>query len=143
MRPVRRPRLSVLVVMLAALVVLAGTASAGAVARRLPTKTAEVSGITIEASPGRVDDRGAMISITLDTHSGDLDVDLRHSKLTVDGTPWPTATYRGDGPGGHHREGTLRFRSGGPATGSMRLVVKGLGEDVKFSWRLEESRRSQ
>lgn len=134
----RWPRVGVLLVVLAALVVPAGTASAGVAGRRLPTRTAEVNGITIEASPRRVDDRAAVISITLDTHSGDLDVNLRkRSTLTVDGTPWLAAAYLGDGPGGHHREGTLRFRSRGPATGSMHLVITGFGETTKFSWRLK------
>lgn len=140
MRLLRRPRVGVLLVVLAALVVPAGTASAGVADRRLPTRTIEVNGITVETSPRRVDDRGAVISITLDTHSGDLGVDLRkRSTLTVDGTPWPVVAYGGDGPGGHHREGTLRFRSRGPATGSMRLVIKGLGDTAKFSWRLGSS----
>ena len=35
--------------------------------------------------------------------------------------------------------GTLRFDSAGPAAGSVRLVIKGLGGTVKFSWRLESN----
>lgn len=119
----------------AALLVLSGgTATA---ARRLPTKTTEVNEITVEVSPRRVNGRGAVIAIVLDTHEGALDVDLRkRSTLTVDGTPWPVASYQGDGPGGHHREGTLRFRNAGRIAGSMRLVINGLGGTAKLSWRL-------
>ena len=119
----------------AALLVLpVGTATA---ARSLPTKTTEVNEITVEVSPRRVTSRGAVIAIILDTHEGELGVDLRkRSTLTVDGTPWPVDSYQGDGPGGHHREGTLRFRSAGPVSGSMRLVIKGLGGTAKLSWRL-------
>jgi hypothetical protein len=130
----------VLLVVLVALVAPGGTANAGVGSRRLPTKTAEVNESAVQASPRRVDARGAVINITLDTHSGDLDVDVRkRSTLTVGGESWPTVSYRGDNPGGHHREGTLRFDSGGPAIGSMRLVIKGLGGTVKFSWRLRSS----
>jgi hypothetical protein len=140
MRHFRRRHVGVLIVLLLALVVPAGTASASGSERRLPTKTAEVNEITVEVSPRRVDDRGAVISVILDTHSGDLEIDLeQQSTLTVGGEAWPAVSYRGDGPGGHHREGTLRFDSGGPATGSVRLVIKGLGSTVKFSWRLKNS----
>ncbi len=122
--------------------VMAGVAlvaSTGVVwaAKPLPSKTAETGGITVEAAPRRVDGRGAVIAITLDTHAGELDVNLRRgSTLTVDGMPWPVDSYRGDGPGGHHREGTLRFRGAGPATGSMRLVIRGLGGPVTLAWKL-------
>lgn len=122
----------------AALLVLpVGTATA---ARSLPTKTTEVNEITVEVSPRRVNSRGAVIAIILDTHEGALDVDLRRrSTLTVDGTPWPVDSYQGDGPGGHHREGTLRFRSAGPVSASMRLVITGLGGTAKLSWKLPSS----
>jgi len=116
------------------LVVSVGPASA---ARRLPTKAAEVDGVTIEVSPRKVNVHGATIAISLDTHERELDTKLaQQSSLTVDGTAWPVIVYEGDPPGGHHREGTLRFRGAGRVSGSMRLVIKGLGRRVEFSWRL-------
>ncbi len=116
------------------LVLSAGPASA---ARSFPTKTVDVDGVTVEASPLRVNPRGASIAIVLDTHEGELDARLgQQSTLTIDGTAWPVVAYKGDPPGGHHREGTLRFRSAGPVAGSMRLVITGLGGPVKFAWRV-------
>jgi len=129
-----RSRRGAVLIGAALLVVLAGTASAS---RSLPPRTDEVNGITVEVSQTRVNRRGAVMTITMDTHEGALDVDLRkRSTLTVDGTRWPVASYRGDGPGGHHREGTLRFRSAGPATGLMRLTIAGLGGTAEVAWRL-------
>ena len=104
----------------------------------LPTKTTKVNEITVEVTPRRVDERGAVIKVVLDTHQGDLDVNLRtRSRLTVGGTKWPVTSFRGDPPGGHHREGVLRFRAAGPPSGTLRLVIKGLGANVTLTWTTE------
>lgn len=116
------------------LVVLPGAAHG---ARGLPTRTADIDGVTIEVSPRKVNVRGASIAISLDTHDRELDMKIaQQSTLTVGGTAWPVIAYEGDPPGGHHREGTLRFRGAGPVSGSMRFVIKGSGESVRFAWRL-------
>lgn len=130
------------VVLLVAGVMASGTwaqsdARAASSSAPLPTKSAEVNEITVEVTPIRVDERGAVLEVVLDTHQGDLDVNLRtRSKLTVDGTKWPVGSYRGDPPGGHHREGTLRFEPAGQPQGTLRLVINGLGEKVTLRWRL-------
>jgi hypothetical protein len=80
-------------------------------------------------------DRGAVFGITLDTHSGDLELGLdKAATLSVAGRTWPTLAYQGDGPGGHHREGTLRFRGTGPVAGPVRLTVVGLERPITLTW---------
>lgn len=73
----------------------------------------------------------------LDTHSVEPDADLAASAvLEVDGVGWPVVEWSGDGPGGHHRSGELRFDSGGPARGAARLTITGFADPVEVSWDL-------
>lgn len=77
---------------------------------------------------------GAIFKITLDTHSVDLSTDLTKSaSLDVGGVAWTVSGWSGDGPGGHHREGTLAFTPGGPAAGAVRLVIA-LPHPVDVAW---------
>ena len=105
--------------------------------RTLATRSVEIGAVEVSASPLQVSDRAAAFKISLDTHSGDLGVDLKKSAtLTVDATDWPVASFDGDGPGGHHREGTLRFRAAGAPQGEMRLRIDGLDRPAEFTWNL-------
>lgn len=91
----------------------------------------------VRVAPRRVGDRAAVFALSLDTHSGDLGVDLQAAAtLAVDGEEWPISGFEGDGPGGHHREGTLRFRAAGSAKRRMRLIIRGMGGPVEFTWSL-------
>lgn len=103
----------------------------------LPPRTVEAGSVKVTITPTRFDDRGARFSISLDTHSGDLSMDLAASaSLNVDGKNWPGAVWSGDGPSGHHRSGNLRFASGGPARGAARLTIAGFPKPVEATWRL-------
>jgi hypothetical protein len=103
--------------------------------RKFPTRSIEAGEVTVELTPTRVDEDSAVVKIVLDTHAVELDLNLRRgSSLKVDGLVWPTKSYRGDGPGGHHREGTLRFRAAGPPEGELRLRIRGLPEPVLARW---------
>jgi hypothetical protein len=103
--------------------------------RTLAVKEAKSGSVDVKLSPRRISAREAVFDVTLDTHSGDLGVDLDEAAtLSVAGTVWPTVAYQGDGPGGHHREGTIRFRGAGPVAGPVRLIVKGLERPVMFTW---------
>lgn len=115
-----------------------GAQNAEVAGRTLATRTSEVGSVDVTIAPRRVGDRAAVFALSLDTHSGDLGVDLQAAAtLTVDGEEWPISGFEGDGPGGHHREGTLRFRAAGPASGRMRLIIRGMGDPVEFTWSLE------
>jgi hypothetical protein len=105
--------------------------------KRLATRSAGVGSVDVRASPLQVSDRAAAFKISLDTHSGDLGIDLKKAAtLTVNGTDWPIASFDGDGPGGHHREGTLSFRAAGAPQGEMRLRIEGLDRPAEFTWSL-------
>lgn len=75
--------------------------------------------------------------VTFDTHSVELNLDVaRKSGLTVGPTPWSGTAWSGDGPSGHHRDGTLRFSAGGPAQAMPVLSIGGLPGPVTASWAL-------
>jgi len=106
-----------------------------ATASGLPERSIEVAEVTVAAVPERLDATGALFRLKLDTHTTPLDMDLPGAtRLTVGGRDWPAQTWIGDGPGGHHREGTLRFRAAGPAEGPVRLVIEGLGKPADLDW---------
>jgi len=78
----------------------------------------------------------------MDTHSIDLKDDLVKTSILRDekGTEYAPVAWDGAGPGGHHREGVLKF---GALTGSPKqvtLVIKGVvgvAERV-FTWDLAD-----
>lgn len=101
----------------------------------LAPQTASVGEITVEVEPVRVDGTGAEFHVTLDTHSGALDLDMTTvAQLEVDGVAWPVVEWSGDGPGGHHRQGRLTFGPGGPPSGTARLTIAGLPEPLQMTW---------
>lgn len=101
----------------------------------LPEQSVEVAGVTVAATPERIDSTGAVLQLKLDTHSTPLEMDLpAAAHLSVGGQDWPARTWNGPGPGGHHREGTLIFSPAGPAEGPVRLVVDGLAEPAVLTW---------
>ena len=102
----------------------------------LETRIVAAGEVDVKIEPRQLDDRGAVFAITLDTHSGDLSADLTSATLDVSGLSWPGAAWSGDEPGGHHREGELRFESGGVATGTARLALPGFPRPVEVTWEL-------
>ncbi len=66
-----------------------------------------------------------------------LDTDVAAAaELTVDSNTWTDPAWDGDGPGGHHRSGTLRFTASGPV--SATLTIGGLDQPVTARWTLLE-----
>lgn len=115
----------------------ASTAAGRDLAAALETKTLEAGAVTVKIDPVRLDPAAAEFKVTFDTHSVELGLDVaRNSTLTVGTTPWSGATWSGDGPSGHHREGTLRFSAAGPAKGGVVLSIGGLPAPVTASWSL-------
>jgi hypothetical protein len=102
-----------------------------------PTRTVEAGAVTVKLAPRQFDATGATFKIIFDTHSVALDLDVaRQSRLVVGDSTWPVDGWSGDGPGGHHREGELRFRPIGPAAGTATLTLAGLPEPVTATWEL-------
>lgn len=125
--------------LLALAVLASGCGGGGESASSTPTtrfaeQAQTVGDVEVKVRPTALDTSGAQFTITLDTHSGELDTDFTAATLDVGGTRWPTATWVGDPPGGHHRTGTLRFASAGPTTGTATLTIIGLTEPAVFTW---------
>lgn len=100
-----------------------------------PTRTVTVGAVSVSLQLVRIDPTSATISVSFDTHSGALDLDVaRHARLVVAGNIWQSATWRGDGPGGHHRHGQLQFSGAGAATGTVTVTLTGLSKPVTASW---------
>ena len=111
--------------------------SAPKAAAGLTTRNVTAGDVKISITPLRVDGTGASFRVGFETHSGALDLNVaRNATLTVDGAPWGNAAWSGDGPGGHHRSGTLTFVASGPARGAAHLDITGFGAPVTASWQL-------
>lgn len=134
----RRGLIAVLAMLFAAALIAACGDSAeapDATVEGLASRTVEAGAVDVKIEPRQLDAQGAIFKITLDTHSVELSTDLTESaSLDVGGVAWSVSGWSGDGPGGHHREGTLAFMPGGAPAGAVRLVIKGLPELVDVTW---------
>jgi len=114
-----------------------GTSTKSASTATLPARTVDAGAVTVKLEPTQLDANGAVIKVSFDTHSVDLGFDVaRQARLVVNGNAWPAAGWSGDGPGGHHRAGELRFTAAGPANGSATLTIGGLPKPVAATWRI-------
>jgi hypothetical protein len=103
----------------------------------LAAKSIEAGEVTVKVHDVTIGAEGASFRITLDTHSVELDMDIAEgAELEVDGAKWTNARWDGDGPSGHHREGTLTFDPGGTAADSATLTLDGFPEPIRASWEL-------
>ncbi|HEX7327921.1 MAG TPA: hypothetical protein VF428_05220 [Casimicrobiaceae bacterium] len=122
------------------LAVALSTLAAGAAAASFATQTTSDSGVIVKVTPKALDGNGQDFEVVLETHASELDDDLaRSATLTVDGgTPQAPIEWRGDPPGGHHRQGILRFKGTTPTPASIELRIVRAGESAPrvFHWRL-------
>ena len=103
----------------------------------LAEQEAKAGPVTIRVTPRSVGADGATFAVALDNHEIDLTSDLASgASLTVGTTAWGPARWRGDGPSGHHREGTLTFPPAGAVRGALVLRLSGLPAPVRFEWTL-------
>lgn len=108
----------------------------------LPAKTLEQEGLTVKVAPSPLNtDQKVEFKISFDTHMGSLNFDVARLASLEDnsGNRYEPASWSGDPPGGHHREGTLSFPplEGGPQ--SIKLIMKNIyGVDWIFEWVLAE-----
>ena len=122
-----------------ALLICVGAATSAQAADLTTIKNAGY-GVTIAVTPQGKADAGPEFKVVMDTHSQDLSDDLLKSAVLVDGAGnrhAPTA-WEGAGPGGHHREGVLRFPPIS-ATLSMELQITRPKEQSPrtFRWELQ------
>lgn len=131
-----------LVVLLALAVVILGacsTSSAPKAAAGLQSRKTALGGLEVTVTPTQLDSRGAAFTVVFDTHTGAPGIDVAaNATLDADGTPWTAPTWAGDGPGGHHRSGTLRFTNAGPARGAAQATITGLDQPLAMTWQLTQ-----
>ena len=112
-------------------------------ASHLAAQTSSARGVTVKVTPQNVAGDAKMwdFAIVLDTHSADLNDDLVKSSLLLDraGGAFAPVAWDGAPPGGHHREGVLRFKPISPGPQSIELRITRAGEDVprSFRWQLK------
>ncbi len=114
-----------------------------AAAAELTTQKSSDRGVTVAVTPQNLS-AGAEswnFKIVLDTHSADLSDDLVQTAVLLDGTggKYAPVSWEGAAPGGHHREGVLRFKPliARPQAIELRITRPGEAKPRVFSWRLE------
>jgi hypothetical protein len=126
----------------AALVTVSALAWNAAAVAQTPapaTQSSAEGGVTVKVTP-KVVAPGAgewEFAIVLDTHSADLSDDLEKSTLLrVNGRELRPIGWSGAAPGGHHREGTLKFAAPVQPAETIELRIQRPGEATArvFRW---------
>lgn len=113
------------------------TASSG-----LGTKESSESPVTIAVTPRALEESSTSwdFEIALNTHSEELSADLVAVSELVDdsGKSYKPTSWEGSPPGGHHRQGILKFNSISPRPKSIELKIKNVGgiPERNFKWNL-------
>ena len=135
-----RSRITIVAFLLGSLVTLL---AAGVFAAELGVQRNNVGGVTVAVTPQNLA-AGAKswdFKVVFDTHSGELKDDVaKNAVLVVDGGASYTPTaWQGDPPGGHHREGTLKFNAISPQSKTIELQIQRPGESKarSFRWQLK------
>ena len=101
----------------------------------LGTRTVQAGGVEVTMSALALDRSGAAFRLVFDTHTVELALDPAASaRLTVNDSQVDGASWDGQGPGGHHREGTVRFTTAIPAGAAVELRITGLPQDAIGTW---------
>ena len=116
----------------------------------LPAAAAELGvqkstnrGVTVAVTPQNLSQSAKTwdFKVVLDTHSTELSDDLVKTTVLLDGTGERYAPVAWDGaaPGGHHREGVLRFKPLAAQPQAIELQIMRPGESAprSFRWRLK------
>lgn len=113
-----------------------------AAAQLAPQKSVQ-GGVTVDVTPADVAAGSKVWSfkVVLDTHSQELSDDLVKSALLVDpqGRSGKPIAWEGAAPGGHHREGVLKFDAIAPRPQAVELRITRPGESAArtFRWQLK------
>ena len=98
--------------------------------------TVDVTPVDLSASAKTWD-----FKVVLDTHSQELNDDLTKSAVLLDpsANSYLPVAWEGAGPGGHRREGVLRFKPIVPRPASVELRIQRTGETTprSFRWPLQ------
>ena len=123
--------------------ILVSLLATGAFAAALDAQRSGAAGVTVAVTPQNLAAgvKSWDFKVVLDTHSGSLDDDLVKSAVLLGdkGGRHLPVKWEGAGPGGHHREGTLKFEPISPAPGAIELQIQRPGEPKprSFRWQLK------
>lgn len=97
--------------------------------KNFESQTNSEGAVIVTVLPKTVSESGWEFEITLDTHSGVLDADIVAAAVVVDdaGKEYAPLAWEGDSPGGHHREGILKFEALAQKPETIKLVIRGIG----------------
>lgn len=128
---------------LAVAAALALLLAVGADGAQLDEQKSSVRGVTVSVIPQDLSPAAASwdFKVVLDTHSQDLNDDLLKSTVLVDNTGGrhtPTS-WEGAAPGGHHREGLLKFKPWAPPPAQFELHISRPGEPKPrvYRWKID------
>lgn len=130
---------SITLALLLAAALLASTATFA----QQETRTSTSGGVTVKVTPRVLgaDAPAWEFAIVLDTHSQDLSDDLVKAAAIVapGGTRYAPVEWSGAAPGGHHREGVLRFQPIRPLPSTLELQIQRPKESAPrvFRWNLK------
>lgn len=123
--------------------ILIAALAAGAPAAELATQKNSAGGVTVAVTPQNLaaSAKSWDFKVVFDTHSVDLKDDVAKSAVLVveGGASYPPTAWQGDPPGGHHREGTLKFNAISPQPKAIELQIQRPGESKprSFRWQLK------
>ena len=104
----------------------------------LALQSSDEGAVSITATP-KLSTGDWEFDVVMNTLSVELSEDMvKSSILIVDGKEYKPTSWDGAGPGGHHREGVLRFNpaTAGPETLTLKIkAIGGIPERV-FQWQL-------
>lgn len=126
-----------------AVALLAGLLSATGVLAQLDTRTSAAAGVTVKVTPKLVTANAPAweFAVVLDSHVQDLTDDLLKTTVLLDSaeSPQSPSAWEGAPPGGHHREGVLRFATPRPVPAAVELRLQRAGEASPrvFRWNLK------
>lgn len=104
-------------------------------ASSLPERKVQAGAVEVTLTPLTLDSSGAAFRVELETHSVPLDLDMAAAaRMRVNDTIVSGASWDGSGPGGHHREGTLRFTTPVPTGATVELRITGRPVDALGTW---------
>jgi hypothetical protein len=109
-------------------------------AQGLPVQTSSQSAVTVKVTPLNLSEAGWDFQVVFDTHTQELNDDLlKRAVLIANGSRVSPTAWKGDAPGGHHREGVLSFDPLTPRPGAFELQIDRPGEAKprSFKWTLK------
>ncbi len=116
---------------------------APAAAVELATQKISQNGVTLAVTPRTLSSDAETwdFNLVLETHSQELSGDLTKSAVFLDGSGarYEPIAWDGAGPGGHHRQGVLRFKRITPQPQTIELQISRDGESGArvFRWELK------